>query len=59
MPNYLANPRDFKCPVAAFEDRETSSRVVIKWCGQFHERIDQPLAARRGGLARQLLRLQI
>ena len=35
--NCLANPRDFKCPVAAFEDRETRSRVVIKWCGQFHE----------------------
>ena len=35
--NCLANPRDFKCPVAAFEDRETPSRVVIKWCGQFHE----------------------
>jgi len=35
--NCLANPRDFKCPVAAFEDRETKSRVVIKWCGQFHE----------------------
>ena len=35
--NCLANPRDFKCPVANFEDRETRSRVVIKWCGQFHE----------------------
>ena len=35
--NCMANPRDFKCPVAAFEDRETRSRVVIKWCGQFHE----------------------
>ncbi|WEF24774.1 homogentisate 1,2-dioxygenase [Paracoccus sp. S3-43] len=35
--NCLANPRDFKCPVAAFEDRETRSRVVIKWCGRFHE----------------------
>ena len=35
--NCLANPRDFKCPVAAFEDREVRSRVVIKWCGQFHE----------------------
>ena len=35
--NCLANPRDFKCPVAAFEDREVESRVVIKWCGQFHE----------------------
>jgi len=35
--NCLANRRDFKSPVAAFEDRETPSRVVIKWCGQFHE----------------------
>lgn len=35
--NCLANPRDFKCPVAAFEDREARSRVVIKWCGTFHE----------------------
>ena len=35
--NCLANPRDFKCPVAAFEDREAPSRVVVKWCGSFHE----------------------
>ena len=35
--NCLANPRDFKTPVAAFEDREVRSRVVIKWCGRFHE----------------------
>ena len=35
--NCLANRRDSKTPVAAFEDRETPSRVVIKWCGQFHE----------------------
>ena len=35
--NCLANPRDFKSPVAAFEDRDANSRVVIKWCGQFHE----------------------
>ena len=35
--NCLANPRDFKTPVAAFEDMEIKSRVVIKWCGQFHE----------------------
>jgi homogentisate 1,2-dioxygenase len=24
-------------PIAAFEDRDAPSRVVIKWCGQFHE----------------------
>ena len=35
--NCMANPRDFKTPVAAYEDRETDSRLVIKWCGQFHE----------------------
>ena len=35
--NCLANPRDFRTPVAAFEDREVPSRVVVKWCGQFHE----------------------
>ncbi len=35
--NCLANPRDFKTPVAAFEDREVPSRVVVKWGGQFHE----------------------
>ena len=34
--NCLANPRDFKTPVAAFEDREVESRVVVKWCGRFH-----------------------
>lgn len=36
--NCMANPRDFKCPVAAFDDRHgVRSRVVIKWCGRFHE----------------------
>ncbi|MEM7075393.1 MAG: homogentisate 1,2-dioxygenase [Pseudomonadota bacterium] len=35
--NCMANSRDFRTPVAAFEDREAPSRVVIKWCGQFHE----------------------
>lgn len=34
--NCMANPRDFKTPVAAFEDRDVQSRLVIKWCGQFH-----------------------
>ncbi len=34
--NGLANPRDFKTPVAAFEDRDTPCRLVIKWCGGFH-----------------------
>ncbi len=35
--NCMANPRDFKIPVAAFEDREVASVLTIKWCGQFHE----------------------
>ncbi|WP_343715609.1 homogentisate 1,2-dioxygenase [Inquilinus sp.] len=35
--NCLANPRDFKTPVAAFEDKETPHRVIVKWCGGFHE----------------------
>jgi homogentisate 1,2-dioxygenase len=35
--NCLANPRDFKTPVAYFEDSDNASRVVVKWCGQFHE----------------------
>jgi len=34
--NCLANRRDFKTPVAAFEDNETPSSVTVKWCGQFH-----------------------
>ena len=34
--NCLANPRDFKTPVAHFEDHEAPSRVIVKWCGQFH-----------------------
>ncbi|WP_342069731.1 homogentisate 1,2-dioxygenase [Yoonia algicola] len=34
--NCMANPRDFKTPVAAFEDRELPSTVTVKWCGQFH-----------------------
>jgi len=35
--NCLANPRDFKTPVAAFEDKETTCRLTVKWCGSFHE----------------------
>lgn len=34
--NCLANPRDFKTPVATFEDAETPHELVIKWCGGFH-----------------------
>ena len=35
--NCLANSRDFKTPAAKYEDRDVKSRVVVKWCGQFHE----------------------
>ena len=35
--NCLANPRDFKTPVAAFEDKETPSTLVVKWCGKFYK----------------------
>jgi homogentisate 1,2-dioxygenase len=35
--NCLANPRDFKTPVAAFEDRDAPHRLIVKWCGGFHE----------------------
>ena len=35
--NCLANPRDFKAPVAAFEESEAPHRLRFKWCGQFFE----------------------
>jgi homogentisate 1,2-dioxygenase len=31
--NCLANPRDFLTPVAAYEDRDTPSRLYVKWGG--------------------------
>ena len=34
--NCLANARDFKTPVAAFEDSEEKCRLTVKWCGGFH-----------------------
>ncbi|MEX0346966.1 MAG: homogentisate 1,2-dioxygenase [Rhizobiaceae bacterium] len=34
--NCLANPRDFKTPVAWYEDKETPCRVHVKWCGKFY-----------------------
>ncbi|MBL8584709.1 MAG: homogentisate 1,2-dioxygenase, partial [Rhizobiaceae bacterium] len=34
--NCLANPRDFKTPVAWFEEKETPCRLTVKWCGAFH-----------------------
>ena len=35
--NGLANPRDFQSPVAAFEDREDSYRVIVKFNGELFE----------------------
>ncbi|MCB0330752.1 MAG: homogentisate 1,2-dioxygenase, partial [Bdellovibrionales bacterium] len=35
--NCLANARDFKTPVAAYEDKETPCTLVVKWCGKFFE----------------------
>jgi len=34
--NCLANPRDFKTPVAAFEDEEAPHRMIAKWCGRHY-----------------------
>jgi homogentisate 1,2-dioxygenase len=34
--NCLANPRDFKTPVAAFEDKDSPCRVSVKWGGRFY-----------------------
>ena len=35
--NCLANPRDFKTPVACFEDKESDCTVTIKWCGRLYQ----------------------
>jgi homogentisate 1,2-dioxygenase len=34
--NCLANPRDFKSPVAAYEDREAACTLTVKWGGTFY-----------------------
>jgi len=40
--NCMANRRDFKTPVADFEDREVPSTLTVKWCGEFYQcNIDQ------------------
>ena len=33
--NCLANPRDFRTPVAAFEDIDENHISIVKWCGAF------------------------
>ena len=35
--NCLANPRDFKTPVACFENTDENHTSVIKWCGSFYK----------------------
>jgi homogentisate 1,2-dioxygenase len=35
--NCLANQRDFKTPVAAYEDKDAPCRVTVKWCGKFYQ----------------------
>ena len=35
-PTASPTPRDFKTPVAAFEDKEEACRLTVKWCGGFH-----------------------
>src|SRR5439155_262227 len=34
--NCLANPRDFKTPAAAYEEKEKSCTLTVKWCGRFY-----------------------
>ncbi|HUI22096.1 MAG TPA: homogentisate 1,2-dioxygenase [Methylocella sp.] len=34
--NCLANARDFKIPVASYEEKEAACRLTVKWCGGFH-----------------------
>jgi homogentisate 1,2-dioxygenase len=34
--NCLANARDFKTPVAAFEDKAGPFGLIVKWCGRFY-----------------------
>ena len=35
--NCLANPRDFLTPVAAYEDRDAPSKLILKWGGTLWE----------------------
>lgn len=35
--NCLANPRDFKTPVAWFEERDEPTHLKVKWCGRFYQ----------------------
>ena len=57
--NGLANARDFLAPVAAFEDLDARLPHRRQVPGQAVDRGDRSLAARRGGVARQLRAVQI
>jgi homogentisate 1,2-dioxygenase len=35
--NCLANPRDFKTPAAAYEEKEKPCTLTVKWCGRFYQ----------------------
>lgn len=37
--NCLANQRDFKTPVAAYEDKQARCTLTVKWCGRFYETV--------------------
>ena len=57
--NCMANPRDFKTPVAAFEDREVPSTRRAEMVRPVSRDPDRPFAPGRGGLARQLRAVQV
>lgn len=35
--NCLANPRDFKTPIAAYEEIDEPCQLTVKWCGKFFQ----------------------
>lgn len=35
--NCLANPRDFKTPVASYEEKDTPCTIIVKWCGELYQ----------------------
>jgi homogentisate 1,2-dioxygenase (EC 1.13.11.5) len=57
--NCLANARDFKTPVAAYEDREAKGQLYVKMVRRDVRDRSRSLAARCGRLAWQLLSLQV
>ena len=57
--NCLANSRDFMTPVAAYEDREVTTQLYVKWGAQLYRTTLALFAARCRRVARQLRALQI